>query len=158
MSNLKLKLVGIIFGIVFILGDKPLFAAQNPDNILSEMIKSSVHRMVMEVQKVKNASEKRRIIGQYLNTMESGLVKMDRNHSLLESDRIVINELRVKFHQSASELNGMEGRAGVQDRDLDSFAVYMQQSWEQAGSNYSGGIYLSTGVLLIIIILLVLLT
>jgi hypothetical protein len=137
------------------LGVMPACASQSSGNVLSELLKSSIHRMVVEVKATPEANSKRKIIGQYLLGMEKGLVKMKDNGKITASDKISVSGLEQRFHTHVSELYGYEGHVPVTDSELDAYAGYLQQNFEQASPIMNGGVYLSTGALLILIILLV---
>jgi len=124
-------------------------------NSLPESFKASINRMVLKVKATEKAEDKRQVIGDYLTGMLNGLEQVQRILPLNESDRIAVVSLSQKLSSDLSELNG-EGRFGkVPDRDLNRFAGFIQQDLEQAGIS-GGGLYISTGVLILLVILIIL--
>lgn len=152
---MKMKWHWLLIGMVTALGTTPLRAAQNPENLLSELLKSSIHRMVVEVKQANEPNAKREIIGHYLSGMDQGLTKMASNQSLTTTDRQIVARIGLQFQKNLAVFNGTKGNPTLSDSELDSFAVYIQQQSEQAGPDWNGGIFLSTGALLILIILLI---
>jgi hypothetical protein len=114
--------------------------------------------MVVEVKQANEPRVKREIIGHYLSGMELGLKKMVSNTELTATDREVVAQIRLRFHENLSVFNGKDGTHKVPDSELNAFADYIQQQSEQAGSGWNGGVYLSTGALLVLIILLIIFT
>lgn len=152
---MKLKWQWLLIGIMTALGATPLRASQNPENLLSDLLKSSVHRMVIEVKQADVPQVKREIIGHYLSGMHQGLTKMAINQTLTGADREVVAQIGLRFQKNLFAFQDPKGNPKVSDSELDSFALFIQQQSELAGPIGNGGVYLSTGALLLLIILLI---
>jgi hypothetical protein len=111
--------------------------------------------MVQSVKEAGSPELKRKILSNYLSRMTRGLAMVKTLLPLSESDRQAVNALSDKFSTDFSELNGAEDFKQVTDADLDPFAGFVQQDVEQAGIS-AGGVYVSTGVILLLVILLIL--
>jgi hypothetical protein len=155
---MKMKWQWLLIGMVTALGTTPLRAAQNRENLLSEILKSSIHKMVVEVKEANDPGVKRKIIGHYLSGMEQGLTKMASNSELTATDRKVVAQIGLRFQNNLDIFYGTNETHKVPDSELNAFADYIQQQSEQAGSDWNGGIYLSTGAILILILLLIIFT
>ena len=129
--------------------------AAEVSNSLPESFKSSINRMVLKVKATENAGDKRQVIGDYLTGMAQSLEQVQKIWPINEADRIAIASLSQKLSADLSELKGEGQFEKVPDRDLNRFAGFIQQDLEQAGIS-GGGLYISTGVLVLVIVLLIL--
>lgn len=126
--------------------------------LLQARVKVALNDMVADVRAADNAEAKRAVLERYLDKFESrarlaGRLPLDDEH------RAALTSLQTRFAGYSQELRGDEARAGVADGDLDAFASFMQHDLEQAASTWgSGGIYLSTGAVIIILLILILIT
>ena len=76
-----------------------------------------------------------------------------------KEQRAALDMLQDKFAGYQAELKGLQGHDRVADRDLDAFAGFVQQDLEQAEVAWdSGGIYLSVGAIIVILLVLLLVT
>ena len=132
----------------------PLRAGGNA-NVLPESFKASINRMVQSVKRADSPDLKRKILDHYLTRMDRGLGMVKTLLPLKASDERAVNALSGKFRADLAELNGSQGYVKVADADLDHFAGFVQQDVEQAGIS-GGGFYISTGVILVIILLILL--
>jgi hypothetical protein len=88
--------------------------------------------------------------------MEDGLLKAETLSSLPDQDKQALHTVLGKYYAYQAELDGTAGYARVEDRELDDFASYVRQDMEQAP--IGGGIYISAGALLVILLVILLLT
>lgn len=153
---MKIKYSWTLFSFLTAISVIPLHAQSSSAPVLSELFKSTLNTMVIEVKQASEPSKKREILGDYISGMDQGLAKIVENPSITASDRIAIKELSSRFHLTYVQFNALEGAPAIADKDLDAYAKFLQQQWEQADVNWGGGVYLSGGVLLLIIILLLL--
>jgi hypothetical protein len=144
------------FGLAAALSTLPLHAAENTRLAFAELFKIPINRMVREVGRFQAPAMKRVVLSRTLEGVETGLEKVITNPSVSESERKVLNGLRDEFHAYRAELLGTDGFDAVADSDLDAFAAFIQQDRERAGWG-TGGIYLSSGVLLVILLLILIL-
>ena len=154
---MKNRLRWMAFGLLAALSTPPLQASPNTHPMFAELLKTSINRMVQDVRQAREPDAKREILDRYLSRIHHGLEKIAINPSLTKSDREAVNGLKAGFQANYSELNGLGGFPGVTDSDLNAFAGFVQQNQEQADWG-TGGVFVSTGVLLILIVMLILLT
>ena len=143
------------FCLLAALSTPSLEAAPNTHVMFAELFKTSINTMVQDVRQAKDPAVKREILDQYLSRIQHGLEKVLIKHPLTKSDRDAVNGLMAKFQARYSELHGLEGFSRVANSELNSFAGFIQQDQEQAEWG-TGGVFVSTGVLLILIVVLLL--
>jgi V8-like Glu-specific endopeptidase len=119
-----------------------------------QRLKAALNDMVQEVRQAETAPAKRAMIERFIVGMERNAQATELLPFLGEEKRAALNALREKFNGYQAELQGLDGRERVADADLNGFAGFMQQDLEQAAT--SGGIYLSTGAVIIILLILIL--
>lgn len=125
-------------------------------NLVEERFKASLNEMVQKVHAVEESATKRRAMIDWTMRLENGLEQVLGRESLDAGDRAALAALRNRFHAYRDELGGQGGLTRIEDANLDGFASYMQQDMEQAP--VGGGIYISAGTLVIILLLIILLT
>jgi hypothetical protein len=123
--------------------------------VLEARFHAALNEVVQEVHGAKTTSEKRDILQKFLTRFERGLEKAQAIGSLKDEDRQALRNIQKKFYAYDSELNGAQaqGIERVADANLDAFAGYIQQDMEQAP--VGGGIYISAGTLIIILLILI---
>jgi hypothetical protein len=146
------KLFGIL-ALGILAATSPLKASTG-QNFLEEKYKAALNEMVQKVRNTPDPSEKREILQHFIIHMRDGLDKAKGMESISQEDRNVLHVISGKYYAYNNELNGQAGFNRVPDSDLNEFAGFMRQGMEQAPMN--GGVYISGGALLVIIILLVL--
>jgi hypothetical protein len=146
-------------GIIFITVSMALPAAASENHgLVREQLKTALNGMVQEVKKAESPAEKRAIMARFVHKAGRGAGMAENLPLLSQEKHAALDMLQGKFSGYALELTGT-GSAGVADKDLDAFASFMQQDLEQAESSWSsGGIYLSTGAVIIILLILILIT
>lgn len=120
-----------------------------------ERFKSEVNAMVREVEAAEGAAAKRALLEGFTARMELALANGLLRASLEEEERLALERARLRIQAYQDELRGKGGYAQVPDGELDRFAAYVQQDLEQA--QWGGGVYISAGALIVIVLLLVLL-
>lgn len=137
----------------------PAHAGENRD-LLESRMKTALNEMVQEVRAAETPEAKR-------ETLEGFIGKVERRAGWLESmpfmdaeHRAALSLMKDKFAGYHAELQGLEGKTRVADGELDAFAGFVQHDLEQADAVAwdGGGIYLSVGAIIIILIILVLVT
>lgn len=132
--------------------------ASTDHGLLQARMKVALNEMVTEVKTAESPAAKRAVLDRFLSKIENRS-RLAEKLPLGEEHRTVLTALQNRFAGYAQELNGTENAPGVADGDLDAFAGFMQQDLEQADSSWgSGGIYLSTGAVIIILLILILIT
>lgn len=145
--------------------------AEEKRNLVRDQVKTVLNDMVRDVQAAPTPAEKREIMTRFIDRAERSAIVVENIPFLSSEKHAAIDFLQAKFAGYASELNGTKavpqparegtgtaGVAGVADRDLNAFASYMQQDLEQAEGQWGGGIYLSAGAIIIILLILILIT
>lgn len=134
----------------------PRLAQAGPaGDVLEERYHAALNEVAQEVKQAPDAAEKRRILSGFFQHMEEGLQKAETLSSLPEGDKQALHTVLGKYFAYQAELEGNGGYARVEDRDLDEFASYVRQDMEQAP--VGGGIYISAGALIVILLILLLL-
>jgi hypothetical protein len=123
--------------------------------VLEERYHAALSQITQEVRQAQDPAEKRRILSGFFRHMEDGLLKAETLSSLPEQDKQALHTVLGKYYAYQAELDGTAGYARVEDRDLDDFASYVRQDMEQAP--VGGGIYISAGALLVILLVILLL-
>ncbi len=125
---------------------------------IEERFKTSINVMVQKVERAENPSEKREIIGAFLLRMDRGMAMVQTFQSLSHEDEAGIVSARDKIHAQYEDLKGLNGHVKVSDADLNSYAAYIQQAMEQADAYWTdGGLYISVGTLILILIIILIL-
>jgi hypothetical protein len=131
--------------------------ASTDHGMLQARMKVSLNEMVTEVKEAETPAAKRAVMERFLDKFENRS-RIAERLPLNEEHRTALTALQSRFAGYTAELNGSDQQPGVADDDLDAFAGFMQQDLEQADSWGSGGIYLSTGAVIIILLILILIT
>ena len=117
-----------------------------------EQLKQHVRDVVEEVKNAPTAAEKRSILDEELRAM---ITALDRAEKMTDraAEKESIDDLRTRLQEKVDELNGQNGYTAVPDGQLNTFADYVQQDFEQADRVLTIGV---TTALLIVLILLLL--
>lgn len=119
-----------------------------------DRIKQHVHDMVQKVKQTDDPQEKRAILERDLRKMTGALDRVAAMDHLSEADREGVDQLRSQVQDYLDELNGRDGFTPVPDRQLNNFADYVQQSFEQADRTIT--ISVTTALLILILLILLL--
>jgi hypothetical protein len=134
----------------------PRLAHAGSGEVLEERYHAALSQVTQEVKQAQDPSEKRRILSGFIQHMEEGLQKAETLSSLPDGDKQALHTVLGKYFAYQAELEGTGGYTPVADRDLDQFAAYVRQDMEQAP--IGGGVYISAGALIVILLILILLT
>lgn len=115
-----------------------------------EALKRHVRDVVQSVKAAPTAAKKRAILDEKLRGMIRALDRAERM-TALPQDRAGIDALRARLQEKLDELHGQDGYEAVPASQLDAFADYVQQDFEQADSIT---ISLTTALLIVILIVL----
>jgi hypothetical protein len=130
----------------------PARADENRDMLQARM-KTALNEMVQDVRAAETPAAKRETMERFLDKIEQRAQLAGKIPFMGAENREALSFVQEKFAGYHAELQGQP------DRDLDGFANFVQQDLEQAESSWgSGGIYLSTGAIIIILIILILIT
>lgn len=117
-----------------------------------EQLKQHVREVVENVKAAPTAAEKRSILDDELRSM---ITALDRARKMTNrpSEKESIDALRARLQEKLDELNGQNGYTAVPNGQLNTFADYVQQDFEQADRVVTIGV---TTALLVVLILLLL--
>jgi hypothetical protein len=151
------KLAGILFFAAAIA--LPAHASQD-QGLLQARVKVALNEMVRDVKAAESPAAKREVMDRFLGKIENRADKIAKIPFLSAENRSALELLQGKFSGYEATLKGDPGLGGVADKDLDSYALFVQQDLEQAADAFwSGdGIYLSAGAIIIILIIIILVT
>jgi hypothetical protein len=129
--------------------------ARDGATLLEERFKTAINDMVREAESAGDPASRRERLRGFIVRLDDGLGKALEGGALSEADRASLGALQARFQAYRAELDGRDGFAPVEDADLGRFATYVQQDLEQAP--VGGGIYISAGALIVILLLLIVL-
>ena len=129
--------------------------ARDGATLLEERFKTAINDMVREAEAAGDPTSRRELLRGFIVRMDDGLGMALEGGALSEADRASLGALQARFQAYRAELDGRDGFARVEDADLGRFATYVQQDLEQAP--VGGGIYISAGALIVILLLLIVL-
>jgi len=136
----------------------PAQADENRDMLQGRM-KTALNEMVQDVREAKTPEAKRETMDKFLGKVEQRARVAESLPFIGKENRSALSFLQEKFAGYHAELRGEAGASQISDSDLDAFAGFVQQDLEQAEASWgNGGIYLSTGAVIIILLILLLIT
>jgi hypothetical protein len=127
--------------------------AQSGTGMIEQRVKSSLNTMVQEVHATETPDGKRAVLNRFLVKVSRSAAVLDAVPFLSGDNHAAIEFLQERFDRYAATLHGDTDGDFVADGDLDSFASFMQQDLEQA----SNGVYLSTGAIIIVLLIILIL-
>jgi len=143
-----LRLTGVLaLACSLVFGVTPAQADVNP----REQLKQHVRDAVEKVKAAPTAAEKRSILDNELRTM---ITALDRAKKMTgrAAEKENIDALRTRLQEKLDELHGQNGYTAVPDGQLNTFADYVQQDFEQADQVLT--ISVTTALLIVLILLL----
>lgn len=137
---------------VLVLGvwSSPAQADTNPH----ERLKEHVRDVVQRVKRAPSPEKKRAILDEELQGMITVLNRAERMSNPTSSEEKGIDALRTRLQQKLDELHGHADYDKVPAGQLDAFADYVQQDFEQADRTVT--ISVTTGLLILILLILLL--
>ncbi len=126
----------------------PAFGDVSPQ----DQLKKHVQELVQEVKQAPSAAEKRSILDSKLRDMITALDRAESMGGVSSADKQGIDVLRTRLQEKLDELNGQNGFEPVPNGELNSFADYVQQDFEQADRTVTIGV--TTGLLILILLIL----
>lgn len=136
----------VVFGLLSVLGTAR--ADVNP----REKLKQHVRSMVQKVKAAPTAEKKRTLLDEKLSGMIDALNRAETMATLSPIDQKGIDALRTRLQEKLDELHGQNGYKAVPAGQLNSFADYVQQDFEQADRTLT--ISLTTALLVLILLIL----
>jgi thioesterase domain-containing protein len=135
----------VAFGLLSVVGTA--HADVNPRKKLKQHVRS----MVQEVKAAPTAEQKRALLDEKLRGMIDALDRAEAIANLSPNDQEGLDALRTRLQEKLDELHGQNGYEAVPANQLNSFADYVQQDFEQADTLT---ISLTTALLVLILIVL----
>ena len=149
------KFVGILF---FTVAMALPVQAEDNHGALQARVKVALNEMVQDVKDAESPAEKREVLNRFVGKIEHRADLAGKIPFLSVENHAALNMLQGKFEGYKNELQATSGN-GIADKDLDAFASFVQQDLEQAEASWgSGGIYLSTGAIIVILLIIILVT
>lgn len=124
--------------------------------VVEQRLNASLNSMVTRVEDAETPEAKRAILDGYLDRAESAADKAEHLPLLGSETRGTLGALRASFRNLVDRLHGTGGVERVSDGGLNAFAGQVRGDVQQALST-NGGIYLSTGTIIIILLILLIL-
>ena len=135
--------------------------AGQSEGMLQARVKVALNGMVQDVKAAETPAAKREVLNHFIGKIEHRAEIAGKIPFLSAENHQALAMLQNKFGTYKAELQGTPGTSGtaVADKDLDAYASFVQQDLEQAEASWgNGGIYLSTGAVIIILLILILIT
>ena len=156
-----MKTLSKFAGILFFMAAIALPAHASEDHgMLQARFKAALNGMVQDVKTAETPAAKRQVMDRFFAKVHQRAELTAKMPFLSAEKRSALALLQGKFGGYEATLKGQPGLGGVADKDLDSFASFVQQDVEQAADAAwgNGGIYLSAGAIIIILLILLLIT
>jgi len=115
-------------------------------------LKQHVRSMVQKVKAAPTAEQKRALLDEKLRDMIDALDRAAAMANLSSSDQEGVDALRTRLQEKLDELHGQNGYDAVPAGQLNSFADYVQQDFEQADRTLT--ISLTTALLVLLLLVL----
>lgn len=116
-------------------------------------LKKHINDMVQKVEKAEDADQKRAILNSELDKMITAIDRVESMKAVPNEDKAGLADFKASLQEKHDELNGKGDFNGVRNNQLNNFANFIQQDFEQADRVVTLSL---TTVLLIVIILLLL--
>lgn len=141
------RILGAVLVVVGLLSATPVQADINP----RKKLKQHVRDIVQTVKAAPTPAKKRTLLDEKLRDMISALDRAERMATLSPQDQAGIDALRSRLQAKLDELHGQNGYDAVPASQLDAFADYVQQDFEQADTVT---ISLTSALLILILVIL----
>ncbi len=115
-------------------------------------LKNHINDMVEKVQEADNPDDKRAILNSDLNKLITAVERVESMSAVSAEDKVGLAEFKSSLQDKHDELNGKEDFARVNNNQLNNFANFIQQDFEQADRVVT--LSLTTALLIVIILLL----
>lgn len=139
----QIKTIGLTLAILLTIG---LQSGMAQSTKVESLFKNHINDVVEKVKQTESADEKRELLNDLFDTLILAYEKAEAISVLSEDEKLVMDEFRQDIIEKQNELNGLSGYAIVSDDQLNNFADFVQQGFEQAN------LFLYLGVALIIIL------
>jgi hypothetical protein len=151
-GQIRLSL-SILLGIFLLALPLQAETTERSETFAQARLKSALNTMVRDVRAAESPAAKRAVLDGFLSSADRAATLLQLTPFLPAAQREAAVSVQARFNGYANDLHGNGGRPTVQDADLNAFASYMQQDIEQA----DGGVYLSTGAVIIVLLIILIL-
>ncbi len=138
------------FFIITLLALSTSLTAQTKD--AHTTLKKHINNMVQKVETVDDPNEKRKILNNSLDDLITAVERVESMNGISSEDKTGLAEFKSSLQEKHNELNGYGDFTRVKNSQLNNFANFIQQDFEQADRVIT--ISLTTALLIIIILLL----
>lgn len=121
-------------------------------NSSSEKFKEYFNDVVQKVEKEDDFEQKRVILNDSFEKMMTAYKRVSSMNGISAEDQQGIADIQKNITSKMDELNGRKGYDQVADAQLDDFANFMQNDFEQANSTVT--LSVTTALLIILILIL----
>lgn len=125
----QIKAIGLTLAILFAIG---LQTSDAQHTNVESMFKNHINDVVQKVKKTDAPQEKRELLNKSFDNILSAFDKVAKMGVLSEQNLIALNEVKQDITDKKSELNGLNGFPRVSNSELNAFADFVQQDYEQA--------------------------
>lgn len=115
-------------------------------------LKTHINDMVQKVHKADSPEDKRTILNSDLDNLITAVDRVESMGSVSEEDKKGLSEFKASLQEKHDELNGKGDFNRVQNNQLNNFANFIQQDFEQADRVVT--LSLTTALLIVLILLL----
>lgn len=129
----QLKAIGLIMVILCAIG---LQTSRGQSAEAETMFKNHINKIVQKVKKAKNPNEKRALLNNSFDKLITALDKVGAMNVSSNDEHAALNTFRQDITHKKNELNGLAGFERVPDRQLNNFAAFVQQDFEQAALEF----------------------
>ena len=145
----KLVLSITVLGMLLVFGNKVFSQTADP----MKKLKTHLNEVVSDVQETEAPDQKREILNAELTDLITTIEKVEGMERVPEEDISKLKAIRGDLQNKKDELNGENGYTRVPANQLNNYANFVQQDFEQADRVVTLSL---TTVLLVVIILLLL--
>lgn len=117
-----------------------------------DKLKAEINKMVMDVQTAETAERKREALNRSFDKLMTTFDRVYSMERVSQADKEALADFKNTIREKQDELNGINGYERVPDSQLNDFAQFVQQDFEQADRTIT--ISLTTALLVVIILLL----
>lgn len=143
---LKPLLISLFLGLFL---QSTVFAQSNNS---SEKFKEYFNDVVQKVEKEDDFEQKRVILNDSFEKMMTAYKRVSSMNGISAEDQQGIADIQKNISSKMDELNGRKGYDQVADAELDDFANFVQNDFEQANSTVT--LSVTTALLIILILIL----
>lgn len=143
----------LIISFLFLLFTATVVPLQAQSSNAHDKLKSEINNMVESVEEAETAVEKREILNTSFDKLITTFNRVQSMDRVPEADKEALADFKNSIQEKKNELNGTNGYEKVPDSELNDFAQFVQQDFEQADRFIT--ISVTTALLIVLILLLI---